>query len=135
MSFGNWTENALMNHIFGKATFASPSIFVGLCTAFPGEGATGGSCSEVSNANGYVRIGIAANTWNWSSDGIVTNHDAIIFPRATGGWGTVTYFVLLNSGLYGTGQVLLYGALSQPRGISQWSRPRFNAGVLSVSLD
>lgn len=135
MSFSNWFENILLNHIFSKGSYTPQTLYVGLCTGNPGEGATGGSCNEVSNANGYTRVQTSAGNWYAASGGEISNAAAILFPEATGTWGTITHFVLFNSGSYGAGNVLLYGVLSSPQSITKYRVPRFEAGTLGVSLD
>lgn len=136
MSFTNWMENKVLNHIFSKGTYSPQVIHVGLCSGSPGEAATGGSCNEVPNANGYARQSTSSASWNTSSNSEITNALVIIFPEAyPNGWGTVAHFALFNSGSYGGGSVLLYAALPSPVSMPRGSRPRFDPGTLKVGLN
>lgn len=135
MSFGNWFENKVLDHIFSKGNYTPQILYVGLCVANPGEAGTGGSCNEVANANGYAREQTSSAFWNTASGGQLTNALVITFPESTGIWGTVTHFVIVDSGSYGAGNMLLYGTLSPPIAIPQGSLPRFPVGTLVVTLD
>lgn len=136
MSLSNWFENKVLNHIFSKGSYTPQILYVGLCTANPGEGGTGGSCNEVSNSNGYARKQTSSAYWNASSGGQLTNSLALVFPEAQpGGWGTITHFAIFNSGTYGVGDMLMYGALSQSKATEEGSLPRFDPGELVVTLD
>lgn len=135
MSFTNWMENVVLNHIFAKSTFSPWTIYVGLSSSNPGEGATGGNCKEMPDQRGYARVQTSSGQWTTSSGGVIYNAAEIVFNTASGNWGTVTHFVLTTSGSYGGGSVLLYGALYASRYIAAYSRPRFDPGQLSVSLN
>jgi len=110
-------------------------ISVGLCIENPGEGATGNNCHELPNTGGYERAITVAGTWNVSSGGIVTNTDTIVFNKATTHWGNVTHFVLLDSTVYGLGDVIFYAELLTSKIITFGYTARFEAGLLEVSLN
>lgn len=135
MSFTNWFENVILNHIFGKGNYSPQTIYVGLCSSNPGEGATGGNCYEMPNQYAYSRVQTSSGIWTTSSGGIISNAAEVVFPHATGNWGTATHFVLTNSGSYGSGSVLLYGALAASRYVARNSVPRFDVGELSVTVN
>jgi len=137
MSFSNVYENKVLNHIFSKDTGLTPMqpISVGLCIEDPGEGATGNNCHELPNTNGYARAVTVEGTWNVSSGGIITNTDTIVFNKATAHWGNVTHFVLLDSSIYGLGNVIFYSPLITEMVITFGYTARFEAGQLEVSLN
>lgn len=132
--FSNYTERAVLLHVFNKETLAVPYIYVGLCTALPGEAGTGADCNEAANANGYARA--TAYYWTDVLGGFVENSAEIIFPTATGdGWGTISHFALFDSDVYGIGNMLIYGALSSPREIVGGSVPKFAIGEIGITMD
>lgn len=136
MSFSNFFENRVLDHIFSKGIYSPQILYVGLCTANPGEGGTGGSCNEVPSMNGYARKQTSSAFWNASSGGSLSNALAIQFPEAQPyGWGTITHFVILDSGTYGIGNMLMYGALTQSRYTEEGSLPRFDPGELVVTVN
>lgn len=137
MSFSNTYEDKVMDHIFSKSAPLTPMLplSIGLCTANPTDSGTSTICYELADANGYARVVTIEGNWNVSSGGIITNADAIVFPKATGDWGQATHFALFTSQLYGLGDLVMYGPLSLPINIPTGYRVRFNAGQLEASLD
>jgi len=133
--FADYAENKVLDHITGKTSFSKPTTHIGFCTANPGEGATGANCSEVANANGYSRIATTGADWNAASGGMLDNANAITSPEATGSWGTVTYWILVDSGVYGTGNVLIYDKLDVAKAIEEGDLIAFAAGELSLALN
>lgn len=127
MSFSNALENWVLNLIFGKEGYHVPSVAVGLSLTHPGED---GSLLNEPSGNGYDRVYTSPAHWGVASLGQLTNAAEFIFPTATGNWGTVTHFVVFDSG-----SMLLYGALSAPWAITLGCQPRFAAGDLLVTLD
>ena len=129
-SFSNYWENKILDHIFGKGNYTPPTIYVGLSTANPLDDASG--LTEPAG-NGYARVQTYAADWNVASAGTIDNANEIIFPEATGSWGTVTHFALFDT--VTGGNMLCYGALTQSRAIVSGDKARFAAGDLNVSLD
>lgn len=132
MSYSNWMENRIQNHIFGKSIYFASTMYVGLLRANPGEG---GSYLEVNNTYDYARVAASSGAWSSSSGGQIVNTDTINFPRSTGNWGVVTHWALFNSGSHGSGNLLIYGSLAAARNITTYSEPRFNPGEISITLD
>jgi hypothetical protein len=129
-SFSDYWENEILDHLFGKGSYAPPTIYVGLSTADPGDDGTG--LSEPSG-NGYARVATLAADWNIASGGSLDNANALAFAEATGNWGTVTHFALFDAAA--GGNVLAHGALTGSKAISSGDTARFAAGDLDVSLD
>jgi len=129
-SFSNHWENKILDHIFSKSNYTPPTIYVGLSTADPLDDASG--LSEPSG-NGYARVETESNDWSTASAGSINNTNELIFPEATGDWGTVTHFALFDAA---TGDnMLCHGVLNQSRAIVSGDKARFAAGDLQVSLD
>ena len=77
MSFTNFLETELLDHVFGGNAYTSPgTVYVGLFTAAPGEAGGG---TEVSGGS-YVR---RAGSFNVSGN-LATTSAAIEWPTATG---------------------------------------------------
>jgi len=133
-SFTTYFEEAILNHVFGKASYTAPTMYAGLSTALPGRDASG--LAEPSGANGYARVSTSASNWNSAVDsgtaGLTDNHDAITFPEATGSWGTVYYGCLFDN--LTTGHLLAYFLLDTPTAITTGNTPRFNAGDFNLTL-
>lgn len=129
----NVTENKVLEHIVGKAPFSKPTAYIGFCTANPGEEATGVDCNEVPNTNNYARTACA--NWNAAADGEIDNSSVIASPYATGNWGEVTHYVLVDSPTYGEGNVLVYDELDSSVTIEEGDNLEFAAGDLVLTLD
>lgn len=132
--FSDVTENKILDHITGKVPFAKPTAYVGFCTADPGEEATGANCNEVPNTNGYGRIATAPGDWNSASSGSVDNANVFATPEATGPWGTITHYVLVDSPAHGAGNILIYDKLDDPKVVDEGDNIEFAAGELSLVL-
>ncbi len=129
-SFSNYWENKLLDYIFGKGDLTPTVIYLGLLTAEPGEDGTG--LAEPSG-NGYQRVQTSASDWNVSTGGFLDNSGDIVFPMATGNWGTVTYFAFFDAAT--GGNMLAYGTLSPTKVIGSGAIAKFNAGDLVINLD
>lgn len=130
-SFGNYWENEILDHIFGKGTYTPPSnIHVALSTADPTDDGSG--IAEPSG-NGYARKQTAPADWNVASGGALDNANAIEFAQATGSWGTITHFALFDAAT--AGNMLAHGALTASKAIGSGDTARFAAGELDVTLD
>jgi len=129
-SFSNYWENELLDHLFGKGSYISPTIYVGLSTADPGD--DGAGLSEPSG-NGYARVQTAPADWDSATAGLLANADLIEFNEATGPWGTATHFALFDSA--SAGNMLAHGALTQAKTIASGDTARFTAGDLNITLD
>ena len=84
MSFTNFLETEILDHVFGGNAYTAPSnLYLGLYTATPSD--TGGG-TELSGS-GYARLAMAMSV----SGNLATNSAAEEFATATGSWGTVTH--------------------------------------------
>lgn len=126
MSFADFLEGELLDHLFDVGAYNAPTIYVGLSTADPTDDASG--LAEPSGG-AYARVACAA----WSRSGNEVDNDAAVtFTEATGAWGTVTYGCLFDAAT--SGNLLLSFALDTPRAITSGITPRFSAGELNITL-
>lgn len=131
-ALSNYLENALINAVLRNSAYSSPAtVYVALATSDPGEAATGGSMNEVANSGSYARVAV---TFGAPSNGAATNSGAVTFTTATGNWGTVTHFALVDSGTHGAGNVLFYGALAASKTVASGDSISFADGQISASL-
>ena len=127
--FSDYWENKILDHIFGKGSYTSPTIYVGLSTADPTD--VGSGLAE-PRGNGYARTQTSASDWNAASNGSLDNSNDITFAQATGSWGTITHFALFDA--ITAGNMLAHGVLSQSKTIGNSDTARFQAGDLDISL-
>jgi len=126
MSFSNFLETEILDHVFGGAAYTAPSThYLALFTATPGE--TGGG-TEVSG-NGYVRKAVAFTT----SGNTTSNTSAVEYPTATGNFGTVTSVGVFDAST--SGNLMAYAALSSSKTIETGDVFRVPAADLDITLD
>lgn len=131
-SLSNYGENAFINHLCGTAYSPAATIYLALCTSDPGEAATGASMNEVGNSNGYARKAI---TFGAAASRAITQNATVTFDQATGAWGTVSHWAIVDSGTYGSGNVLAYGAFSSSISVVSGNTLAVASGQVSVSVD
>lgn len=123
----DFLENTLLDLVFNGVPYTSPvQVYVALYTTPTTDGGGGTEVSTGSYARQAVSFALAAN-------GQVQTDADIVFPAATGSWGTITH-VALRDALAG-GNSLWHGPLVAPRPIATGDTFKFNAGDLLASLD
>ena len=127
MSFSDYLEGKLLDHLFSIARYTAPSLYVGLSTADPLDDASG--LAEPSGGS-YARVLVSA--WSRSSNEVDNDND-ITFPTATGSWGTVTHGTLHDAA--SAGNLLLSFALDASKSIVSGDTVKFAAGQYNVTLD
>ena len=133
MSFSDYLENEILDHIFGCGTrdYTSPTnIFVALSTADPLDDGLG---IAEPVGNGYARVSTVAADWNVAAAGAVNNPNVITFPQATGLWGDITHFALFDAST--AGNLLASGGMSTQKNINDGDTASFGAGSLTITLD
>lgn len=123
--------NLAAGNLFGTKT--TPNIpqnyYIGLSTSAPNINGT--NVNEPSSGAGYARVQLT--TLSEPSTGVVTNTQAINFNESTASWGTITHFVIYDSGVVGGGNLLMYGLLSTPRSVEAATIMTIKEGYLSLS--
>lgn len=139
-NFSDYMEVQLRDHIFRTNTFAKPAtLAIALTSAVPNDASTGASMNEFANSGGYARQVLAPNDSNWSGDsttnGTTYNRSAITFPIATSTWGWASGFVITDSGGYGVGNALYWGAFDSAFFISSGTQFVIPVSGLSIRND
>lgn len=130
-SLSDFAENGFLNHLFGTAFTPAASLYIALCTADPTDTATGASMNEAANSNNYGRKAItfaAANSRAVAQTGVVT------FNQASGSWGTITHWAIVDTATYGAGNVLAYGAFSSSFAPVSGNTPSIASGQVTVTI-
>jgi CubicO group peptidase (beta-lactamase class C family) len=132
MSFSQYLQKKLLDHIFLTSAYTQPSnICVALYSSDPGEDNSG---TELTGDN-YARV--IHNTWTvatLATPSAISNDGNIEFPQpGTGGWGTATHFALLDATT--GGNMLAYGALILHKEINEADYVMFKSGDLVITLD
>ncbi len=125
----NYTENKVLDHIFGGTVFAPlANLFFGLLTAAPTDTTPG---TEVSGTS-YARAQVPNNPTNFPAavDGVKQNGVAIIWPTAPVDWGTAVAVGIYDAP---SGGNLLFYAPITPRVIQANDTLNIPIGALEIS--
>ena len=128
MSFSNYLETEILDHVFGAAAYTAPAtLYVALHTANPDEDGSGAEVTTVGTA--YAR-----QTVTFTTSGNTTSNDAAVeFPTATANYGTVSHVGVWDAST--AGNLLAYAALSSSKTIETGDVFRIPAGDLDITLD
>ena len=129
MSFGDYLEDEVLDHIFGKGAYTAPTIYIALSTADPTDDASG--IAEPSGGS-YARKVTSGATWAAASGGAMSNAAAIEFTQASGDWGTITHFAGYDAA--SGGNMLFHGALTSPMDVDSGDTVSFAIGALDGTL-
>ena len=128
MSFSNFLETEILDHVFAGAAYTAPSThYLALFTAAPGE--TGGGTEVTTSGTAYVRKAVAFTT----TGNTTSNSAAVEFPTATASFGTVTHVGVFDAAT--SGNLMAYAALSSSKAIATGDVFRVPTGDLDITLD
>ena len=126
MSFSNFLETEILDHVFGGAAYTAPAThYLALFTATPGE--TGGGTEVTGGA--YVRKAVAFTT----TGNTTSNTAAVEYPTASANYGTVTSVGVFDAAT--SGNLMAYAALSSSKTIETGDVFRVPAADLDITLD
>ena len=127
MSFSNFLETEILDHVFAGAAYTAPTTkYLALFTALA-DGETG-SVTEVTGG-GYVRQSVAFTT----SGNTTSNNAAVEYPTATANYGTVTHVGVYDAS--SSGNLMAYAALSSNKTIETGDVFRVPSGDLDITLN
>ena len=127
MSFSNYLETEILDHVFAGAAYTAPTTkYLALFTALADGEA--GSVTEVTGG-GYARQTVAFTT----SGNTTSNNAAVEFPTATANYGTVTHVAVFDAST--SGNMMAYAALSSNKTIETGDVFRVPSGDLDITLN
>jgi len=132
MAITYYQANKIMDYNFGGTDYILPdNYYIGLSTTAINADGTG---ATEPVGNGYARVEISNDKVNFgvSANGSLTNLSLIIFPQASGSWGSITH-ILFSDSLSG-GNILFYDALTTPKTIGASEVGVFVASSLNIGL-
>ena len=127
MSFSNFLETEILDHVFAGAAYTAPTTkYLALFTALADGEA--GSVTEVSGG-GYARQSVAFTT----SGNTTSNNAAVEYPTATANYGTVTHVGVYDAS--SSGNLMAYATLSSNKTIETGDVFRVPSGDLDITLN
>ena len=128
MSFSNFLETEILDHVFGGNAYTAPStLYLALFTSNPDEDGSGTevSTSGTAYARQEVTFTVSGNT--------ATTDAAVEFPTATASFGTVSHVGVYDAST--AGNLLGYAALTTAKAIDTGDVFRVPAGDLDITLN
>ena len=124
--YSTYLQNAIINATLRNTSYTSPAaVYVALSTTTI---TAGGSITEVSGGS-YARQAVTLSS---PSSGATANSANVVFPTATGSWGTIT-----DIGVYDAatgGNLLYFTPLTVSKTITSGDIFQISTGNLTVSL-
>jgi len=128
MSFSNYLETELLDHVFTNTAYTAPStLYLALFTSNPAVDASGTevTTSGTAYARQTVKFTVSGNT--------ATTDAAVEFPTATANYGTVSHGGIFDAS--SAGNLIAYAALTTSKAIETGDVFRVPAGDLDITLD
>jgi len=128
MSFSNYLETEILDHVFANNAYTAPAtLYLALHTADPAEDGSGTevSTSGTAYARQTVTFTVSGNT--------ATTDAAVEYSTATASFGTVSHVAIWDAST--TGNMLAYAALTSSKAIDTGDVLRIPAGDLDITLD
>ena len=128
MSFSNYLETEILDHVFGGNAYTAPgTLYLALHTASPAEDGSGAEVSTSGTA--YARQSVAFTV----TGNTATTSAAVEYATATANFGTVTHVGVWDAST--AGNLLAYAALTSSKTIETGDVFRVPAGDLDITLD
>jgi hypothetical protein len=128
MSFSNFLETEILDHVFAGAAYTAPTtLYLALFTAAPGE--TGGGTEVTTSGTAYARETVAFTT----TGNTTSNTASVEYSTATATFGTVTHVGVFDAAT--AGNLMAYATLSSPKTIDTGDVFRVPTGDLDITLD
>jgi len=125
-ALSSYLRDGIVNHVLRNTALTSPAtVYLALYTSDPTPADTG---TEVSG-NGYARQAV---TFTAPVGGATDNAAQVSFPEATGNWGTVTHWGILDAAT--AGNLLLFGAFTTPKAYSAGDQAIIKANELDITF-
>jgi hypothetical protein len=126
MSFTNFLETEILDHVFAGSAYSAPStLYVALYTAAPGETGGGTELSGGAYARQTVAFTTAGNT--------TSNNAALEWATATNNWGTVTHVGVFDAAT--SGNLMAYATLTTAKTIDSGDVFRIPNADLDITLN
>ena len=126
MSFSNYLETEILDHVFGGNAYTAPAtLYLALFTTDNTDTGGGTEVSGGAYARQTVAFTVSGNTASNTAD--------VEFPTATANYGTVVAVAVMDAST--GGNQLAYAGLSSDKTIETGDVFRVPAGDLDITLD
>lgn len=126
-SLANYLEDEFLDHVLKTGAFPVPTnLYIALSTADPLD--TGAGLAEP--ASNYARVN--HNAWDAAASRASENTGSIAFVEATGSWGVITHWALMDAS--SGGNMLAHGDLAASKTINSGDTLSFAAGDIDITV-
>lgn len=125
MSFSNYLETKVLDHVFGGTAYTQPTKYIALYSSAPGEAGGGTEISGTGYARETAAFTVTGDT--------ASNTAAIEFATAGSTWGTITHIGVMDAAT--GGNLLAYGTLTASKTIASGDVFRIPTGDLDITLN
>ena len=127
MSFTDYLEEKILDHVFRNTAYTSPTtVYLGLLSAAPTDSSSG---TELSG-NGYARQATAFDAFSGGKS--ITNTSDETFTASGGSWSTITHFGVYDAST--AGNLLAYGQIGPNVTLADTESFVAEAGKLVIEL-
>lgn len=134
-SITDYLEGELLDHVLNNsAAPQTATVYLALATADPTDAATGASMNEVADSGSYARKAITFGTAGTPTARRIIQSATVTFDQATGSWGTITHWAIVDSATHGAGNVLAHGALASSKSVVSGNTPSVASGEVYVEF-
>lgn len=126
-SLSDYSENELLDHILGTAAYTPvATLYLAISTTNPDD-AVGNLTEPVGGS--YARVAIAFNA---AATRKVVQTALAEFPTATGAWGTITHWAIMDT--LTSGNMLAHGALTASKNVTSGKTFSIAAGEIEINM-
>ncbi len=152
-AISNYMQSGLLQHIFRDGSFPKPtSIAIALTSGVPLATQTGATIPEMASTlngsgTGYSRLALGDPSnegdglWSYlpadyaAGSGVIRNASQFAFDTALCDWGWISGIAVLDSSTTGSGNLLYFAQLTNPRTIFMGDGPKFDASIINIKLN
>jgi len=125
-SISDYLENELLDHVFNASYTPPATVYLALSTSDPTDDASG--LSEPSG-NGYARKAI---TFGAAASRTITQSTDVTFDQATGSWGTISHWALMDAET--SGNMMAHGAFAESKQVVDGNTPYVSSGEVYIEF-
>ena len=130
-----YAENKWLDNVLKTAVFTPPAdIYLSLHTADPTEDGSGAECADANNYSRTLISGAGVAFGTAAAARVISNDALITCPTASGSWGTVGWWGIWDSGTWGAGNLLAYGAFAVAKAVGSGQTPKVAIGEIDISV-
>ena len=129
MTATNFAKNQVLDYEFGSISYTPPTnYYLGLSTTTIST--SGSNQTEPAGAS-YARVQLPNDKshFTYASSGCLVNSASIVFPTASGSWGTITYAFLADD--LTSGSIWHYTALPSSKVVQTNTTISFSASAIA----